>query len=73
MPIFCLACAVERLEDRTGVSLHHKRVLGELKALLAANNGALAHVLSSDKRVLEHFFTVVFGKSERSLASYIFL
>ena len=62
MPKFCLACAVERLEDRAGVSLHHKRVLGELRALLAASNDALLHVLTSDERVLEHFLTTVFGK-----------
>lgn len=62
IPRFCLACATERLEDKGQISLHHKRVLGELQALLAAGNSTFLQALSSDKRVLEHLSFVVFGE-----------
>ena len=62
VPSLCLACATERLEDRIELALHHRRVLGELQALLAAKDGSIIHMLSSDRRVLDHFSTTVFGK-----------
>lgn len=58
---FCLACATERLENKSEVHLHCRRVLNEFQALLTAQNKSLIHILSSDRRVLDHFSTVVFG------------
>ena len=70
MPSLCLACATERLEDRAEVALHHKKVLGELQALMAAKDGPLVHMLVSDRRILDHFSNTVFGRCKsRSIDS----
>ncbi|CAI8053235.1 Meiosis inhibitor protein 1, partial [Geodia barretti] len=61
VPTLCLACATERLEDRADLSLHHRRVLGELQGLLTAKDSSLVRMLSSDRRVLDHLSTTVFG------------
>ena len=61
VPTLCLACATERLEDRADLSLHHRRVLGELQGLLTAKDSSLIRMLSSDRRVLDHLSTTVFG------------
>ena len=61
VPTLCLACATERLEDRADLSLHHRRVLGELQGLLTAKDSSLVRLLSSDRRVLDHMSTTVFG------------
>lgn len=58
---FCLACATERLEHKSIVPLHCRQVLNEFQALLSAQNKPLIHILSSDRRVLDHFSTLVFG------------
>lgn len=69
VPTLCLACATERLEDKAELSLHHRRVLGELQGLLANKDSCLIHMLSSDRRVLDHLSTTVFGMSTYSTAS----
>ena len=62
VPKFCLACATEQLEDRSQVSLYYQRILEEFQALLTAKNKSLLNLLSSDKRVLDHFSIVVHGR-----------
>ena len=73
MPQLCLACATERLEDRSGVPLHCRRVLSEFQALLTTNCNSLVCAFSSDKRVLDHFSSVVFGMISIQYLSYMCL
>ena len=73
MPQLCLACATERLEDRSGVPLHCRRVLSEFQALLTTNCNSLVCAFSSDKRVLDHFSSVVFGMISIQYISYMYL
>ena len=55
LPTLCIACVIERLEKKE-LSLHTRKVLSELRALLGAGEGKqsdILRVLKSDKRVLE--------------------
>ena len=77
LPSFCLACAVERLENRNELSVRLQAILGELNALLRqppSNSGSLFQLLSSDRKVLDHFCAVLIGTiiCHNSLQIYIF-
>ena len=61
VPKFCVACATERLEAKSEVPLHCRKVLNEFQALLVGKNNSLINMMSSDRRVLDHLSTVVFG------------
>ena len=66
VPKLCIACTIERLENRGELSVHLKKVLGEFRGLLGASSGSsssLLDTLSSDRRVLEHLCNLLFGKS----------
>lgn len=62
LPILCIACVIERLERKDELSLHTRKVLSELRALLVeANSSKLLTVLVSDRRVLERLCGQLFG------------
>ena len=68
VPKLCIACTIERLENRGELSVHLKKVLGEFRGLLGACGGggsssSLLDTLSSDRRVLEHLCNLLFGRS----------
>lgn len=66
VPKLCIACTIERLENRGELSVHLKKVLGEFRGLLGASSGSsssLLDTLSSDRRVLEHLCNLLFGRS----------
>ena len=65
VPKLCIACATERLEDKGELSVHLKKVLGELRALLGASGStsSLLNTLSSDKRIIEHLCSLLFGRT----------
>ena len=67
VPRLCIACATERLENKSELSVHIKKVLGEFRALLGSgtdNNSrsSFLQTLSSDKRVVEHLCGLLFGQ-----------
>lgn len=63
VPKLCIACTMERLENRGELSVHLKKVLGEFRGLLGASgSSSLLDTLSSDRRVLEHLCNLLFGK-----------
>ena len=62
LPVLCVACLVERLERKGELSVHMKKVLGEVQGLLAeGSQSRLLSVLKSDKRVLEKLCGHLFG------------
>lgn len=72
LPIFCVACATERLEGKGELSVHVKKVLSEFQALLSvsSNEGGsckLKEVLCGDQRVFEHLCGLLFGKGRGRL------
>lgn len=63
VPKLCIACTMERLENRGELSVHLKKVLGEFRGLLGASgSSSLLDTLSSDRRVLEHLCNLLFGR-----------
>ena len=62
IPTVCIACVTERLENRGELSIHVKKVLGELQALLDSGSSKLIDILNSDKRVTEHLCGILFSK-----------
>lgn len=63
LPILCLACITERLENRNELNIHIKMALTELKALLyEGKNSKALSVLKSDSRVLERLCGNLFGR-----------
>lgn len=62
LPVFCIACVTERLEDKRELNLHFKKILSELKALMSPGKDCeLLVVLNSDKRVFERLCGRLFG------------
>ena len=62
LPVFCVACVTERLEDKRELNLHFKKILSELKALMSPGKGCeILVVLKSDKRVFERLCGCLFG------------
>ena len=63
VPKLCIACTMERLENRGELSVHLKKVLGEFRGLLgASSSSSLLDTLSSDRRVLGHLCNLLFGR-----------
>lgn len=63
LPTLCIACIIERLEKKGELSLHTRKVLSEVQALLAeGSQSKLFVVLKSDKRVLERLCGHLFGR-----------
>lgn len=63
LPLLCVACVIERLGNKGELSLHTRKVLTELRALLTGDgHSKLLAVLKSDKRVLERLCSNLFGE-----------
>ena len=67
LPLFCVACATERLEGKGELSVHVRKVLSEFQALLNTSGGEgggcrLTEVLCGEQRVLEHLCGLLFGE-----------
>ena len=62
LPTLCIACAIERLENKAELNLHIKKILTELQALLSeGTQSKLLGVLKSDGRVMERLCSHLFG------------
>ena len=63
LPTVCIVCVIERLGMRGELSLHTRKVLSELQALLTEGNKSkhLA-VLKSDSRVFEQLCGYLLGE-----------
>lgn len=68
VPKLCIACTMERLENRGELSVHLRKVLGEFRGLLGASgSSSLLDTLSLDRRVLEHLCNLLFGRPLESI------
>lgn len=64
LPTLCIACVIERLDKKEELTLHIRKILNELRALLTEGSQSKALiVLKSDKRVLERLCGNLFGIS----------
>ena len=64
VPKLCIACTMERLENRGELSVHLKKVLGEFPWPAGSQQQQqqpLRHTLI-DRRVLEHLCNLLFGR-----------
>ncbi len=64
LPTVCIACMMERLENKRELTTRISKILTELKTLLGEGRGKskLMEVLESDKRVLERMCGHLFGE-----------
>ena len=63
LPVFCIACVTERLEDKGELCVNLKKILSEIKALLSPGKCELLTVLNSDRRVFEKLCGDLHGKT----------
>jgi len=63
LPSFCVACVVERLEEKKELSVNLKKIISETNSLLSPRKNELLMVLKSDKRVLERLSASLYSKN----------
>lgn len=74
LPALCIACVIERLDSKVELTLHTRKVLTELRALLMeGNQSRLLAMLKSDRRVLERLCSSLFGGFDFLFVLHIFL